>query len=115
MTAREPTFSNFLTGSNPYVCNVRLSEGQLVAEMVGPGRSDNLLAAYIGGDYNAFFNFSAQRLNIGRIGFSSHPRLAHDAANLPAPEVIAREMMEELEAALAEIAAIVEALEQEAG
>jgi type I restriction enzyme M protein len=33
-----------------------------------------------------------------------------DAADLPAPEVIAQEMMDELEAALAEIAAIVEAL-----
>ena len=33
-----------------------------------------------------------------------------DAADLPTPEVIAQEMMEELEAALAEIAAIVEAL-----
>ncbi|MCE9620836.1 MAG: type I restriction-modification system subunit M [Actinomycetia bacterium] len=36
-----------------------------------------------------------------------------DAANLPAPDVIAGEMMEELEAALAEIAAIVEALKPE--
>jgi type I restriction enzyme M protein len=33
-----------------------------------------------------------------------------DAADLPAPEVLAQEMMDELEAALAEIAAIVEAL-----
>jgi type I restriction enzyme M protein len=36
-----------------------------------------------------------------------------DAADLPAPEVIAQEMMDELEAALAEIAAIVEALGRE--
>jgi type I restriction enzyme M protein len=34
-----------------------------------------------------------------------------DAADLPAPEVIAREIMENLEAALSEIAAVVEALE----
>jgi type I restriction enzyme M protein len=38
-----------------------------------------------------------------------------DAANLPAPEIIAREMMEELEAALAEIAAIVDALGRDGG
>jgi type I restriction enzyme M protein len=35
-----------------------------------------------------------------------------DAADLPAPEVIAREIMENLEAALSEIAAVVEALEK---
>ena len=34
-----------------------------------------------------------------------------DAANLPAPEVIARESMENLESALTEFSAIVEALE----
>ena len=34
-----------------------------------------------------------------------------DAANLPAPEVIAREIMENLESALTEFSAIVEALE----
>ena len=34
-----------------------------------------------------------------------------DAANLPAPEVIAREIMENLESALSEISAIVESLE----
>jgi type I restriction enzyme M protein len=34
-----------------------------------------------------------------------------DAADLPAPEVIAREIMENLQAALAEIEAVVEALE----
>ena len=36
-----------------------------------------------------------------------------DAANLPAPEVIAREIMENLESALTEFSAIVEALEVE--
>ena len=35
-----------------------------------------------------------------------------DAANLPAPEVIAREIMENLESALSEFTAIVEALEK---
>jgi type I restriction enzyme M protein len=35
-----------------------------------------------------------------------------DAANLPAPEVIAREIMENLESALTEFSAIVEALER---
>jgi type I restriction enzyme M protein len=35
-----------------------------------------------------------------------------DAANLPAPEVIAREIMENLESALTEFSAIVEALEE---
>jgi hypothetical protein len=35
-----------------------------------------------------------------------------DAADLPAPEVIAREIMENLEAALVEISAVVEALER---
>jgi type I restriction enzyme M protein len=34
-----------------------------------------------------------------------------DAANLPAPEVIAREIMENLESALTEFSSIVEALE----
>jgi len=34
-----------------------------------------------------------------------------DAANLPAPEVIAREIMENLESALTEFSAIVESLE----
>ena len=34
-----------------------------------------------------------------------------DAANLPAPEVIAREIMDNLESALTEFSAIVEALE----
>jgi len=34
-----------------------------------------------------------------------------DAANLPAPEVIAREIIENLESALTEFSAIVEALE----
>jgi type I restriction enzyme M protein len=34
-----------------------------------------------------------------------------DAANLPAPEVIAREIMENLESALAEFSAIVDALD----
>jgi type I restriction enzyme M protein len=38
-----------------------------------------------------------------------------DAADLPAPEVIAREIMENLEAALSEIAAVVEALESGKG
>lgn len=36
-----------------------------------------------------------------------------DAANLPAPEIIAREIMENLESALTEFSAIVEALEGE--
>jgi type I restriction enzyme M protein len=35
-----------------------------------------------------------------------------DASNLPAPEVIAREIMENLESALTEFSAIVEALEE---
>lgn len=35
-----------------------------------------------------------------------------DAADLPAPEILAREIMEDLQAALAEIEAIVEGLEQ---
>ena len=35
-----------------------------------------------------------------------------DAANLPAPEVIAREIMDNLESALVEFSAIVEALEE---
>jgi type I restriction enzyme M protein len=38
--------------------------------------------------------------------------LLEDAANLPAPEVIAREIMENLESALIEFSAIVEALEE---
>ena len=35
-----------------------------------------------------------------------------DAANLPAPEIIAREIMDNLESALTEFSAIVEALER---
>jgi type I restriction enzyme M protein len=35
-----------------------------------------------------------------------------DAADLPAPEILAREIMEDLEAALNEFSAIVEALEE---
>ena len=84
ISSREPTFSSFLTGSNTFVCNVRLDEGNLVAEMVGAGQNDNLISAYTSGNDSGFFNFSAQRLNIAKIAFSSQPRLAQDASNLPA-------------------------------
>lgn len=81
---REPTFSDRLRQSANTIGQITLREGRLDFGHVGGGSDDTLIQAYTGGESPAFFNFSAQRLNVSRSPFGTEGRLASDASNLPA-------------------------------
>ena len=84
LTTREPILGDMIQLNQPTIHTVRLQAGNLTVQNAGSGQSDTLINAFIHDNSSAFFNFSAQRLNIARTAFSRQVKLNSDASNLPA-------------------------------
>jgi len=80
---REITFRERLGIQTGNIVQISLQNGDWLFQNQGNGRDDTIINAYVSGNAPSFFNFSAQRLNIGRSPFGTEPRLRSDAGNLP--------------------------------
>lgn len=84
LSTREPILQEMIELSQFCTYRLQMESGNLTVGNSGMGQSDTLIDAFIDYDSSAFFNFSAQRLNIARTPYSREVKLNSNASNLPA-------------------------------
>lgn len=84
LSTKEPILQEMIELSQFCIYRLQMESGNLTVGNSGIGQSDTLIDAFIDYDSSAFFNFSAQRLNIARTPYSREVKLNSNASNLPA-------------------------------
>ncbi len=82
LSSSSPSFPSYVDSENNLIMRFSINSGKLNITSQGGGNRDTIINAFLH-EGAAFFNFSAQRINVARSGFGHNIRLTSDARNLP--------------------------------